>query len=472
MGRLLLVWSLLAGAACGAQAGDVIPLEGDYAGHLQDVWKTGETLWWAHTDVLVKTDLEGRILASAQVGGHHAGLEVKDGRLFTAVCAYNGEPRGETTPDCHVMIGEYDADTLARVRMHVLDINDRAGSFCFLADGTCLVGCLRHPALQPTEVKFHHLDRAFRLIRTHVIDVGQEVALGIEVIRRVGNDVYLFPYGTRAVRLNGTTLQVTGLVKTPGGDRGFVPDGTSVWVGVSEARAADGRWVSRLARNPLVWTAAPGTARNVTEAEPERAATWFNAHVPQFQAWPVRTGLSEGGDWLAPAVADVAVLTPGALTVAAEEPLKFAADHPRTPGVDAARVVVESDLVFEDGPLDGLPPVDPAWKCGVTLVRDADGAHYYGLARVGAGNGWVRLEGPAPVEGGRAVRLRVTFRTVGGVRVANYEIDGVRCTWNGAADIEIVADAPARGVAVQGSGTLYTLQGDVFANGGTAVRVR
>lgn len=452
-------------------AADRIDLEGDYSGHLQDVWKEGGTLWWAHTDTLVKTDLDGRILASALVGGHHAGLEVKDGRLYSAVCAYNGEPRGETTPDCHVMVGEYDADTLAQVKMHVLDINDRAGSFCFLADGTCLVGCLRHPDLQPTEIKFHHLDRDFRLIRTHVVDVGRAVALGIEVIRRVGNDVYLFPYGTLAVRLSGTTLQVTGLVGTPGGDRGFVPDGTSVWIGTSTSRASDSRWVSGLDRKPLVWTAASGTARNVGEPEPERAARWFGAHIPQYAAWPADAERAEGGSWEG-ASAEALVLTPGALTVSARESLKFVAARPKTLGADATRVVMETDLLFEDGPLDELPAVDPVWKCGVTCVRTAEGPAYYGLARVGDANGWVPLEGPAPRQDWLAVRLRATLRQVHGVRIATYEIDGVRYAWQGATEIEVVADSQVHGVAVQGDGTLYTLQGDGFANGGTTFRIR
>lgn len=464
---------VLAGMLTGmVRAADTIALAGDYANHLQDVWKEGPVLWWAHTDVLVKTDLEGRILASSQVGGHHAGLEIKDGRLYTAVCAYNGEPRGETTPACHVMIGEYDADTLVQIRMHVLDINDRAGSFCFLADGSCLVGCLRHPALGPSEIKFHHLDREFHLIQTHVIDVGQDVSLGIEVIKRVGNDVLLFPYGTLAVHLNGTTLQVTGLLQMPGGDRGFVLDGTSVWIGKSTARASDARWESQLVRKSFSPVAVSNTAQNVTEPESERTANWFNAHVPQCAAWPMDAARAEGGRWGANRESAARVLSPGALTVSTQEPLKFAADRPKTLGGNAVRTVVESDLVFEDGPLDELPMVDPAWKCGVTLVREVDGVHYYGLARVGAANDWVRLDGPLPEEGGRAVRLRVTFRTVHGARVANYEIGGTRCTWNGTSDIEVVSDACVRGVAVQGDGTLYSLLGDGFGNGGTTFRIR
>ena len=239
-------------ALWGAQAAERISLEGEYAGHLQDVWMTSNTIWWAHTECLVRTDRAGRTIRRAEVGGHHAGLEVKDGRLYTAVCAFNGDPRGATTPACHVMVGEYDAETLDRIEMHVLDINDRAGSFCFLEDGTFLVGCLRHPSLKPTEVKFHHIGKDWKLIKTHVVDVGQPVKLGIEVIRRYGNDLYLFIYGCPVIRLDARTFERTGRLDSAGGQVGFAKEGDSVWIGTTSRPKDAKTWRSGLLRIP--WT--------------------------------------------------------------------------------------------------------------------------------------------------------------------------------------------------------------------------
>ena len=232
---------------------DVISLEGTYPGHLQDVWTDADTIWWAHTRHLVKTDRNGHILTQADVGGHHAGCEVRDGRLYSAVCAFNGEPRGATTPECHVMVGEYDAETLQRIEMHVLDINDRAGSFCFLEDGTFLVGCLRHPSLKPTEVKFHHVSRDYKLIKTHVVDLGKPVQLGIEVIRRYGNDVYLFIYGGPVMKLDATTFEVTGKYRSFGGQMGFARDGEFAWTGFSKKDPQTNRWSSGLKRHRIAW---------------------------------------------------------------------------------------------------------------------------------------------------------------------------------------------------------------------------
>lgn len=250
------VWIRAGGVAlllCGGCRETRIELAGEYANHLQDICVDGESIWWAQTGDLVRTDRGGKIIRKVCAGGHHAGMEIKDGRLYSAVCAYNGEPRGATTPECHVMVGEYDAQTLDRIAMHVLDINDRAGSFCILADGTYLIGCLRHPSLKPSEVKFHHVDREFKLIGTHVIDVGMPVRLGIEVIRRYGNDIYLFIYGGPVMRLNAGDFSVKGRYQSFGGQMGFAREGDSAWIGQSQRVREKGPWTSWLIRKPIVW---------------------------------------------------------------------------------------------------------------------------------------------------------------------------------------------------------------------------
>lgn len=238
----------LAGAAFGGlPAVNEIPLEGEYAGHLQDVWFDGSALYWAHTDELVKTDLGGKVLVRKSVGGHHAGLEVRDGRLFSAVCAFNGEPREKTTTACHVMVGEYDAATLERIDMHVLDINDRAGSLAMLDDGSFLVGCLRPDDIRKDQVRMHHIGKDFKLIKSYVLD-NVPVRLGIETIKKRGPFLYLNMYGG-----NPGTVKLSPDFKEVGrgqlfGQRGMVVDGTNLWVGVSARLDGKGPWVSKLVR--------------------------------------------------------------------------------------------------------------------------------------------------------------------------------------------------------------------------------
>ena len=249
------VFSAVEVGAAGLPRSGEVKLEGSYPGHLQDVWFDGSNcLYWAHTRHLVKTDLSGRILKKVEVGGHHAGLEVRDGRLYSAVCAFNGEPRGRTTPACHVMIGEYDAETLERIEMHVLDINDRAGSLAILEDGSFVVGCLRPDNILKSQVRFHHIGRDYKLIKTHVLD-NVPVLLGIEVIKRRGPETWLCFYGKGGdqkpldfdtIRLNADLREI-GRCRTKGAC-GLVFDGDDIWVGGTGKDPETGACVSKLVR--------------------------------------------------------------------------------------------------------------------------------------------------------------------------------------------------------------------------------
>ena len=112
---------------------DEIVLPGEYAGHLQDVWWDGnESIYWAHTWDIVKTDLAGNVIRQVTVEGHNAGCQLKDGKLYVAVCPTSGSSIVAWTSASRLQVNEYDADTLALVAEHVLPANDRAGSLAVL----------------------------------------------------------------------------------------------------------------------------------------------------------------------------------------------------------------------------------------------------------------------------------------------------------------------------------------------------
>ena len=93
-----------------------IVLPGEYAGHLQDVWwDGGENIYWAHTWDIVKTDLSGNILRQVAVEGHNAGCQLKDGKLYVAVCPTANKSIVAWGPDSRLQVNEYDAETLALV---------------------------------------------------------------------------------------------------------------------------------------------------------------------------------------------------------------------------------------------------------------------------------------------------------------------------------------------------------------------
>ena len=234
-----------------------ITLEGDYAGHLQDVFRDGNYIYWAHTLSLVKTDLSGHVVAKTDVDGHHAGLEVKDGKLYVAVCTMQNKTGGKTLPDSRVTINVYDAATLKLLEGHVTDINDRSGSLAVLDDGTFLVGCLRPPDISASQVRFHHIDRNYRLIKSYVID-KTPVPLGIETIKRHDGCFYLSLYTAGALRFDqrirdSLCIKLDGEFKemaryAVNGTCGLIFDGDNLWVGLTWTKEGTKRWVSSLNR--------------------------------------------------------------------------------------------------------------------------------------------------------------------------------------------------------------------------------
>ena len=219
-----------------------IVLEGEHSGHLQDVWYDGHGhLYWSVTRSIAKTDLTGRILAQSEyIDDHQGGLEVRNGRLYTAACMQHKKCGGKTTPECRVTVREYDAETLKPIAAHVTDINDRAGSLAILDDGTYVVGCLRPQDLQDAQVRFHHLDRNFKLIKTYVLD-NVPVLLGIEVIKKKGQFLYLCLYGVgkNQRKLDFNCIKLDSAFREVGrgwltGSVGLVFDGDDVWIGKTE----------------------------------------------------------------------------------------------------------------------------------------------------------------------------------------------------------------------------------------------
>jgi len=242
-----------ASAANAALAGaKEIRLEGAYKGHLQDVWWDGGTnLWWAHTRQILRTDTTGRILAKADVEEHNAGCEVRDGKLYVAVCLMQDKTGGKTTPECRVQVNVHDAMSLKLLEKHVLDVNDRAGSLAILPDGSFVVGCLRPPDIAPTQVRLHRISPDFKLISSHVID-NVEVKLGIETVKYHDGELYLHMYapGGLTVVLAPTTFKEKHRFRRDGAC-GLVVDGGQVWRGVSRQDPTLKTFTSKLVCEPF-----------------------------------------------------------------------------------------------------------------------------------------------------------------------------------------------------------------------------
>ena len=160
-----------------------------------------------------------------------------------------------------------------------------------------------------------------------------------------------------------------------------------------------------------------------------RGETWFDAGVGGYAAWP-----SDGSDRVVPG-AGVWTGTAGAevageagarrLSVATPEdvPLEFTPVQPRSPAVD--EVSVTFDIQISAG--DCAPEVDPSMKGALTaLMNGEDESCYLGLVKDPSGptNVWAELSGPKP-DLTREVAVKISLRTVDGMRQVRYSVDGV-----------------------------------------------
>ena len=231
-------------------AADEIRLEGEYPGHLQDVWWDGGTnLWWAHTRHILRTDFTGKILAKTEVEGHNAGLEVRGDRLYVAVCLMQNKTGGKTTAECHPQINVHDATTLRLLERHVLEgVTDRSGSLAILPDGTFVVGCLRPQDISKTQVRLHHLDRDYRLLKSVVLD-NVEVKLGIETIKYRDGELFLSMYKGDGllVVLDAETFKEKRR-QTYNGTTGLAFDGAHAWCGRTKRNDATKKYTSSIVR--------------------------------------------------------------------------------------------------------------------------------------------------------------------------------------------------------------------------------
>ena len=172
---------------------------------------------------------------------------MKDGVLYVAVCPHQNTTGGQTTPECRLQINEYDAETLALRAKHVLPVNDRAGSLAILEDGSFVVGCLRPKDILPSQARFHHVGRDFSLKSTHLLE-NVNVRLGIEVIKRRGDTLFMMLCGSPTVKVDAKTFKETGRLEYRGGQTGLFFDGDYCWRGYIRQPEGGKVWKSWIKR--------------------------------------------------------------------------------------------------------------------------------------------------------------------------------------------------------------------------------
>ncbi len=151
---------------------DEIICEGQYPGHLQGIAGNGvDTLYWSFTTVLVKTDLDGKILARVEVASHHGDLCLAGDKLYVAWSNSFNRPGA----DSKVYI--YDAADLSLLDIKsVPEVTFGAGGMDHRDGHFFIIGGLPKGY---EENYVYEYDGDFQHVKTHLLPTGY-TTLGIQ----------------------------------------------------------------------------------------------------------------------------------------------------------------------------------------------------------------------------------------------------------------------------------------------------
>lgn len=152
---------------------DAIPCEGTYDGHLQGLATDGKYLYWPFTKTIVKTDLNGKVLASTKQVPHQGDCCVKDGVLYVAV----NRGRFNKEEGAVSEVWSYDTKDLSLLKKwQVPELVHGSGGMTWKGDRFYVVG-----GLPPTHTQnyVYEYTTDFKFVQRHVLETGYTV-LGIQ----------------------------------------------------------------------------------------------------------------------------------------------------------------------------------------------------------------------------------------------------------------------------------------------------
>lgn len=151
--------------------------EANEKGHLQGIAiDPGKAIYWSFTRELIKTDIQGAVLARVSVKSHHGDATYHDGKVYVAVGfgAFNKEAR---RADSWVFV--YDGEDLSLVAKHkVPEVVYGAGGIAYHDKRFLIIGGLPKGF---EENYAYEYDEAFQFRKRHVLQTGY-TKLGIQTV--------------------------------------------------------------------------------------------------------------------------------------------------------------------------------------------------------------------------------------------------------------------------------------------------
>jgi hypothetical protein len=173
-----------------------IQCEGVYKGHLQGICTDDKAfVFWSFTDVLVKTDRDGKIVKKIPVASHHGDLCYQNGKIYVAVnLGKFNDAQGHADSWVYV----YDAADLRELAKHpVPEVFYGAGGIGCRERHFFVVGGLPEGI---NENYIYEYDADFKFIKQHVLESGYTL-MGIQTATFSGGFWWFGCYGQPKVML-------------------------------------------------------------------------------------------------------------------------------------------------------------------------------------------------------------------------------------------------------------------------------
>ena len=186
---LLLLFSVL------TVYGNTFQCQKTYPQHLQGFDCDVNFIYWSFSDMLVKTDWQGKEIKAVKVPYHHGDMCLKDNRIYVAVnFGRFNDPAGNAKNFIYV----YDANDLKKIAEYKVDeVKYGAGAIAPTENGFMVTGGLPpDPANYPANLLYEY-DKDFKFIGC--IKVAPWTLSGVQVIYKAPGGWLLAGYRSRII---------------------------------------------------------------------------------------------------------------------------------------------------------------------------------------------------------------------------------------------------------------------------------